>query len=430
MLGAVFAAASPVTAGAFGGRPSAGCSWWNLVCQGGHSLFGSGLSAVTRALASGIAQLLSQITKVLDSSTRVPLADPTYRHIYFGFAALAVPLVAVVLLGALIVAAVRRDGTVLRRAVGGVGVAAFGGALFIVFAQLLVAVDNWLSHAIVGVTGHGIAEGLNTLAAEFSAMDPNDQTSANMLMILLMLVILVAGLALWFVFVLRQIAILVVVAFAPLLIAGWLWAPTRSWVRRATETVVALIFTKAAIFALFGIGLALLFRDSGQTMSDFVGEVILLCGACFAPLGMLKLVHFAADSHIAAGAMGSLRGGVDPVLRRGRQAMAAATPMGRTQIARQYAGTATGVLAASGVAGGVASTTWGRVPVAGGPSQHSSGPSSAAGPPSPAVATTIRPSAPAEPHREPRWAESPTDPGWLREPSSEHDTHPPEGGTS
>ena len=58
-----------------------------------------------------------------------------------------------------------------------------------------------------------------------------------MLLILLMLIMLVAGLILWFVLVLRQIAILVVVAFAPLLIAGYLWAPTRSWVRRATEVL-------------------------------------------------------------------------------------------------------------------------------------------------------------------------------------------------
>src|SRR6185295_14997472 len=109
---------------------------------------------------------------------------------------------------------------------------------------------------------------------------------------------------------------LVVVAFAPLLIVGWLWAPTRSWSRRATEVLVALVFTKSAIFALFGIGMALLFRDGGQSMSDFVGAVILLCGACFAPLMMLKLVHFAADSHVAGEMMGTLRGGVHPVTSR------------------------------------------------------------------------------------------------------------------
>ena len=89
------------------------------------------------------------------------------------------------------------------------------------------------------------------------------EVAANMLLILLMMIMLVAGLILWFVLVLRKIAILVVVAFAPLLIAGYLWAPTRSWVRKATEVLIALVFTKTAIFALFGIGLALLSRGTG-----------------------------------------------------------------------------------------------------------------------------------------------------------------------
>jgi type IV secretion system protein TrbL len=151
-----------------------------------------------------------------------------------------------------------------------------------------------------------------------------------------MLIMLVSGLILWFVLVLRKIAILVVVAFAPLLIAGYAWAPTRSWVRRMTEVLVALVFTKTAIFTLFGIGLALLSRGREQSLSDFVGTTVLMCGACFAPMVMLRLVHFAADSHLAGEAIGSLRGGFDPVASRlGKYAPGAA--MGRTDLARSQA---------------------------------------------------------------------------------------------
>lgn len=157
-----------------------------------------------------------------------------------------------------------------------------------------------------------------------------------MLLILLMLIMLVAGMVLWFVLVLRKIAILVVVAFAPLLIAGYLWAPTRTWVRRTTEVLVALVFTKTAIFTLFGIGLALLSRGSDQSLSDFVGTTVLMCGACFAPMVMLRLVHFAADSHLAGDAIGSLRTGVHPISSRlGRHAPI--TAMGRSDLARTQA---------------------------------------------------------------------------------------------
>jgi len=157
-----------------------------------------------------------------------------------------------------------------------------------------------------------------------------------MLLILLMLIMLIAGLILWFVLVLRKVAILVVVAFAPLLIAGYLWAPTRAWVRRTTEVLIALVFTKTAIFALFGIGLALLSRGTAQSLSDFVGTTVLMCGACFAPMVMLRLVHFAADSHLAGEAIGSLRGGVHPITSRlGNRGTTSA--MGRSDLARAQA---------------------------------------------------------------------------------------------
>lgn len=293
------------------------CAWWNLVCKGGESAANAGMSAITRSIASGAEQLLSHIVKIVDSSSRVPLADPTYRHVYYGFLGLAAPLVGVVLCMALVLASVRRDLATLGRAVVGIGVAGLGGALYIVFAQLLVAIDDWVAHGVVRVTGYNLANSIDRIAAGFRqiAGTPGD-IAANALLILLMLVMLVAGIVLWFVLVLRQVAILVVVAFAPLIIAGYLWAPTRGWMRRTTEVLVALVFTKTAIFALFGIGLALLTRGKGESFSDFVGTTVLMCGACFAPLMMLRLVHFAADSQLAGEAMGTLRSGMQPVLNK------------------------------------------------------------------------------------------------------------------
>lgn len=317
--------------------PPSDCAWWNLACKGGEHVANAGLSAITKSIAAGAEMLLSQIVKVIDESSTVPLADPTYRHVYFGFLGLAATLIGVVLCIALIVASLRRDAGTLGRAFVGVGVASLGGALYIVFAQLLVALDDWLSRGVVRVTGYNLADAITQIAVGFhNIAGAPGEMAANMLLILLMLIMLIAGLVLWFVLVLRKIAILVVVAFAPLLIAGYLWAPTRAWVRRTTEVLVALVFTKTAIFTLFGIGLALLSRGTGQSLSDFVGTTVLMCGACFAPLVMLRLVHFAADSQLAGDAIGSLRGGVNPIANRlgGRPSSSA---MGRSDLARAQA---------------------------------------------------------------------------------------------
>lgn len=321
------------------GHPSAmadqGCQWWNFACQGSSQIVDAGMSAITRSTAAGAGMVLGQIVKIVDGSTQVPLADPGYRHIYYGFLGLAAPLIGVILCVALVLCALRRDAGTLGRAVVGVVVAGLGGALYIGFAQLLVAVDNWLAHGIVRVTGHNLTEAITQLAAGFENIaGVQGDVAANMLLIVLMMIMLLAGLILWFVLVLRKIAILVVVAFAPLLIAGYLWAPTRGWSRKATEVLVALVFTKSAIFGLFGIGLALLSRGTAQSLSDFVGTVVLLCGACFAPLLMLRLVHFAADTHLAGDMMGTLRGGVQPVLGRMPHHGGGHSSQGRHEMAR------------------------------------------------------------------------------------------------
>ena len=66
------------------------------VCQGGQQVADSGLCAITSSMVNGLVALFGQITKMVDESTRVPLADPTYRDTYYGFAALAVPVIPVV----------------------------------------------------------------------------------------------------------------------------------------------------------------------------------------------------------------------------------------------------------------------------------------------------------------------------------------------
>src|SRR3954465_13382731 len=111
----VAAGSSPPTAApsSLPSQPSIGlpvdCAWWNLACKGGEQVANSGLSAITKSIASGAEMLLGEIVKVIDESSTVPLTDPTYRHVYFGFLGLAGTLVGVVLCLALIVASLRRD---------------------------------------------------------------------------------------------------------------------------------------------------------------------------------------------------------------------------------------------------------------------------------------------------------------------------------
>ncbi len=99
-----------------------------------------------------------------------------------------------------------------------------GGAVYVLFAQFLVALDDWLAHGIVAVTGADFGHQMADLTDKFERMGAAGSLAADALMLILMAFALVAGVVLWIVLLLRKMAILVVVAFAPLLIAGWLWA--------------------------------------------------------------------------------------------------------------------------------------------------------------------------------------------------------------
>jgi hypothetical protein len=311
-----------------------GCAWWDLICQSGEQVADSGLSAITHSTIDGLVALFSMVTMIVDESTRVPLSDPTYRDTYFGFVGLAVPVIVVVYFLALIAAVLRRDPHTLTRATLGIAVAAVGGAAYIAIAQLLVALDDWLAHGVVAVTGSDFGEQMRETAAKFDRMGSGGELAVNMLLLVLMFFTLIAGICLWVVLLLRKIAILVVVVFAPFLMAGWLWQPTRSWSRRATEVLIALVFSKTVIYVIFGVGLSLLFRGDSQTLTDLVAVVVLLCGACFAPIVMLRLVHFATDSQLAGEMFSTLRAGAMPVVNRVRGGVHKPS---RSGMARDYA---------------------------------------------------------------------------------------------
>ena len=50
------------------------------------------------------------------------------------------------------------------------GVAAVGGAVYVLFAQFLVALDDWLAHGVVAVTGSDFGNQMADLTDKFQLM--------------------------------------------------------------------------------------------------------------------------------------------------------------------------------------------------------------------------------------------------------------------
>jgi hypothetical protein len=113
--------------------------------------------------------------------------------------------------------------------------------------------------------------------------------------------------ALYFVMLLREIALLAFVVFAPIALVGWTWTATRHWLRRWVEVVAALLFSKVAMAAVFTLGVSATGAAGQGNMSNlgtFLAGVLLVALAAFTPMLTFSFIHWAADqSYVAAHTM-------------------------------------------------------------------------------------------------------------------------------
>ena len=109
--------------------------------------------------------------------------------------------------------------------------------------------------------------------------------------IIFALLYIIAAVFLCFELFVRSSLIYLVVMFAPLAIATRIWGPTRSYARRATETAVALIFSKLAIAVTLATGASVMAgaADDGGNVAMIQGSAILLLAA-FMPFGLMRVI--------------------------------------------------------------------------------------------------------------------------------------------
>ncbi len=105
---------------------------------------------------------------------------------------------------------------------------------------------------------------------------------------------IVAGIFLCIELFVRSSLIYLVIVFAPLALATRVWGPMRNYARKATETAVALIFSKLAIAVTLATGASLLNgaaapgSTSGSVQMIQGSAVVLL--AAFMPFGLMRVI--------------------------------------------------------------------------------------------------------------------------------------------
>ena len=160
------------------------------------------------------------------------------------------------------------------------------GTLFFGFlCYLLLTIVDQFSEPLI----NDYAAQLNTTVQELYSKEGIVQ--GGVFVIIFALLYIVGAVFLCFELFVRSLLIYLVVMFAPLAIATRIWGPTRSYARRATETAVALIFSKLAIAVTLATGASLMAgaTETGGNVAMIQGSAILLLAA-FMPFALMRVI--------------------------------------------------------------------------------------------------------------------------------------------
>jgi type IV secretion system protein TrbL len=266
------------------------------VKEAGNEAVESVWESFLRWSAQGLSDLSATVFNAFSTSTAPGFNERWWRENLDLIVAVSLPVLVAAFILQCLSGVVRREPGYLGRAVIG----AFIGTAGVPFAVGVVgacgrAADE-ISMAILGntVTADGYRR-MTDIGAVISV------GTAGGFLLLAVFLGLIALFSLYFVMLLREVALLAFVVFAPVALIGWTWSSTRHWLRRWIEIVGALLFSKVAMAAVFTLGVSAT-GMSGQAASlgTFLSGIMLVALAALAPMVTLSFIHWAGDQGHAA----------------------------------------------------------------------------------------------------------------------------------
>jgi hypothetical protein len=272
-------------------------------CVAGH-LIKSITGGVTGDVLGGIAQAINSgvewvVTNTATWWVRIPSPDLAAEPAVTRIQQWLLPIAAAIAVGAVIAAGARmaltRRANPLLDVTGGLLTIAAAGTLGVTAASLLLkAGDAWSAWALQVATGGHFAQRLNLMLQLGGAAAPAVVLVFGLLAIVLSLVQAILML-------LRQAALLILAGVLPLAAAGSIAPMTRTWVRKVTAWMLALICYKPAAAAVYATAFTMV--GSGRSpRTVLMGFVMMLLSVLMLP-ALLKFFTW------TTGSIGSPSGG-------------------------------------------------------------------------------------------------------------------------
>jgi len=250
------------------------------------------LSSIGTAFCNMAADLSSSVFSFAAQKTAVDLrADYVVKNYNIAFG-IAVLVVTGLFLCACIVGAVRGDPHIFARALAATGTAILGSFVALTLLQMVLTASDGMADAF----GDGQPLGAS-LVGQLRALPQQGNFALDMVLSLL---VALFSFALFVVLYIRKVAIIAVAVFIPIYLAGQPSMSTSAWMKRATEFLIALIFAKPVIYAIFSLGAGMASDNTGsatdQTLTILSGVVVMIA-AVFSPFLLVQLFGF-ADVHL------------------------------------------------------------------------------------------------------------------------------------
>ncbi|MER7243093.1 hypothetical protein [Kribbella sp. NPDC000426] len=302
-------------------------SWIQCLVNPGACAVSAGKDALTDSvwdsfvswLAKGLSQMTTYVFDSFSDSTTPDFSQRWWTDNLDLVVSISLPLLVIAFVIQCASAAIRREPARLGQAVLG----ALLGTAGVPFAVGIVGVTgqavDQMATAILGnpSTRPGFERMLNVTALLSAG------TLGGFLAIAVVFALIATAL-LYFVMLIREVALVAFVVFAPIALASWTWSATRHWLRRWIEVVGALLFSKVAMAVVFTLGVSATGaadNPADASIGSFLTGVLLFAMAAFAPLATYSFIHWAGDQgHTAIHALQQGTAGASAVKERVEQA--------------------------------------------------------------------------------------------------------------
>ncbi|WP_344215759.1 hypothetical protein [Kribbella sancticallisti] len=236
-----------------------------------------------------------KVFEKVSASTTPDFSQRWWRDNFDLIVTISLPLLVIAFVLQCAAAAIRREPARLGQAMFGALLGTAGVPFAVAVISACGRMVDQLSTTILGnsASATGGFRRIIDITKVLSTMNPQGG-----LMVTAIQFAILATMALYFVLLVREVALIAFVVLAPIAMASWTWSATRHWLRRWIELVGALLFSKMVMAVIFALGLSAMGNSSeygGTSLGTFLAGSLLFAMAAFAPMATYSFIHWAGD---------------------------------------------------------------------------------------------------------------------------------------